>query len=110
MRTIKRVDPKTAEVISETIARKALPKAAHSRTSLFPIQKSEKEDSGISTASLSPFLISSRRERPWTDIVQDPTASLPVHKAAEQLLSTGYVKRQSMVNHNPVNEPCSRSG
>ena len=82
------MDPKTAEVISETIARKALPKAAHSRTSLFPIQKSEKEEAGISTASLPPSLIGSRRERPWTEIFQDPTASLSVYKAAEQRLSS----------------------
>ena len=91
---IKRVDPKTAEVIAETVAKESLPKAYHPRTSLFPAQKSERDEAGISTASLPPSLIGGRRERPWTD-VQDPTASLPVHKAAAitgQRLSTGDVK------------------
>ena len=91
IQAIKRVDPKTAEVIAETVARETLPKVDHPRTSLLPAQKSEREEAGISTASLPPSLISGRRERPWTDIVQDPTASLPVHKAAaitRQRLST----------------------
>ena len=91
---IKRVDPKTAEVIAETVAKEALPKPDHPRTSLFPVQKSGRDEAGISTASLPPSLIGGRRERPWTD-VQDPTASLPVHKAAAitgQRLSTGNVK------------------
>ena len=89
---LRRVDPKTAEVISETVAREALPQSDHPRTSLFPLQKSKRDEASISTASLPPSLIGSRRERPWTDIVQDPTASLPVHKAAEQRLSMGDVK------------------
>ena len=92
---IKRVDPKTAEVIAETVAKEALPKADHPRTSLFPAQKSERDEAGISATSLPPSLISGRRERPWTDVIQDPTASLPVHKAAAitgQQLSIGNVK------------------
>ena len=95
IQAIKRVDPKTAEVIAETIAREALPRSDHPRTSLFPAQKSEREEAGISTASLPPSLIGSRRERPWTDIVQDPTASLLMHKAAPitgQRPSMGDVK------------------
>ena len=87
---IKRVDPKTVK--SDTIAREALPKAGISSlyVSVRPYYCSKK--SGISTASLPPSLIGSRRERPWTDF-QDPTASLPVHMAAEQRLSTGDMKR-----------------
>ena len=74
IRGIKRVDPKTVK--SDTVAREASP----SISSLYvPISYSKK--SGISTASLPPSLIGSRRERPWTDI-QDPTASLPVHKGS----------------------------
>jgi hypothetical protein len=103
IQAIKRVDPKTAEVIAETVAKETLPKSDHPRTSLLPVEKSEV------TASLPPSLIGGRRERPWTDIVQDPSASLPVHKAVAitgQPFSTGDVKTGSRTEDD---YPSSRS-
>ena len=100
IQALRKVDPRTADVIAETIAsspKETSLKSDQPHTSRFPLQKSERKEvdtSSISTASLPPSLISGRRERPWTDIVHDPPTSLPLHEVAitGQQLSTDVLK------------------
>lgn len=100
IQALKRVDPKTAEVIAETVSSGQIetsPKSDRPHTSLIPVQKRDRKEvdvSSISMASLPPSLISGRRERPWTEIVQDPSGSLPLHEAATtgKQLTTGDLK------------------
>ena len=103
IQAFKKIDPKTAEVIADTIT--SSPTSAKSdrpHTSLFPVRKNEKKEVDVtstSAASLPSSLMSGRRERPWTEIFHDPSTSLPIHKAAipGQQVSTSTLKSEGRI-------------